>query len=82
MNISAQEKLVGKARPEQLIRYSLSLPVAACVIGMPKMEFLEENIALVKGFQPMPDQERGKLFGSLAPQKASIDGYFNGHLDA
>src|SRR3954454_9134948 len=38
MKIFAQDVLVGQAPPEKLIRYAMSLPVAAAVIGMPKAE--------------------------------------------
>ena len=38
MKIFAQDALVGQAPPEKLIQYSMSLPVAATVIGMPKPE--------------------------------------------
>ena len=45
MKIFAQEQIAGKAPVKDLIRYSLSLPVTACVLGMPKLEFIEENLA-------------------------------------
>src|SRR5215831_9591856 len=43
MKIFAQDALVGQAAPEKLIRYSMSLPVAATVIGMPKLEHIEQD---------------------------------------
>ncbi len=82
MKIFGQEKLNGKAPVEQLIRYSLSLPVAAAVLGMPKIEMLEQNVAAAKAFQPMSSADRDKLFGTMAPLKASIDNYFSDHIDA
>jgi predicted aldo/keto reductase-like oxidoreductase len=83
MKIFAQEGLSGKAPVEKLISYSLSLPVGAAVIGMPKMEYVEENIKVAKSFQPMPAEDMRKLSGELsAAHKASLDRYFNDHLDA
>ncbi len=81
MKIFAQEKLSGKAPVEKLISYSLSLPVTAAVIGMPKPEFIEQNIAIAKAFTPMPKEQMYELSGDLAPQKASIDRFFSDHVD-
>ena len=41
----------GQAPPEKLIQYSMSLPVAAAVIGMPKVEHIEQNIAVGQSLQ-------------------------------
>ena len=82
MKIYGQEKLNGKATPAELISYSLSLPVTAVVIGMPKPEHLEVNVAAVKGFQPMSRSDRDALFGKLAPYKLAMDRYFSDHIDA
>ncbi|MGD0578624.1 MAG: aldo/keto reductase, partial [Bryobacteraceae bacterium] len=40
MKLFGQDKLVGQAAPEMLIRYSMTLPISAAVVGMPKLEFL------------------------------------------
>src|SRR5262245_44339785 len=44
MKVTAQEQLVGsgpgRAAMEPLLRYALSLPVSAAVVGMPKPEFV------------------------------------------
>lgn len=82
MKIFAQEKLVGKTPVENLIRYSLSLPVSAVVLGMPKVEFLEQNVAVAKAFQPMSRTEMNGLNGQLNQYKASIDAFFQDHVDA
>ena len=42
MKIFGQEGLVGHAAIDKLIRYSLSLPVSAAVLGMPEIAMLEE----------------------------------------
>jgi predicted aldo/keto reductase-like oxidoreductase len=82
MKIFGQEGLVGKAPIEKLIRYSLSLPVAAAVLGMPKIEYLEENIRIAKSFQPLPKQEMQSMPAKLLPQKAELDRFFANHVDA
>lgn len=83
MKIFAQEKLVGKASVETLLRYSLSLPVAAAVVGMPKLEHIDQNLQVAKAFQPMKPEEMERLSDSVSTQwKASIDRYFADHIDA
>jgi predicted aldo/keto reductase-like oxidoreductase len=83
MKVFAQEFLNGKAPNEKLIQYSLSLPVSLCVVGMPKPEMIDENVRIVKAFQPMPRAEMEKLSASLALRhKASIDSFFANHIDA
>ena len=83
MKVFAQEYLNDKAPPAKLIQYSLSLPVSLCVLGMPKPEMLEENVKLVKAFQPMPKPEMKQFSMSLAfSHKARIDNFFSTHVDA
>lgn len=81
MKIFAQDKLAGAAPPEMLIRYSMSLPVAAAVIGMPKLEHLEANAALAHRFQPLTPAEMRQLSEKLAPQRAALEDYFRHHVD-
>jgi predicted aldo/keto reductase-like oxidoreductase len=83
MKIFAQDQIAGKAPVKDLIRYSLSLPVTACVLGMPKLEFIEENLTVAKAFRPMSRQEMNQVSGKLvAEHKARLDAYFNDHIDA
>jgi predicted aldo/keto reductase-like oxidoreductase len=83
MKIFAQEKLLGKAPVETLIRYSMSLPVSAVVIGMPKLEYIDHNVGVAKNFKPMNREEMDRMSESVATQwKASIDHYFSDHVDA
>ncbi len=81
MKVFAQEHLSGKATPEQLIRYSLSLPVTACVVGMPKPDYIEENIRIAKAFQPLPKGEMDALSKRLAVHRAGIERFFAHHVD-
>ncbi len=82
MKIFAQDKLKGKATPDKLIRYSLSLPVGAVVVGMPAIENLEQNASIAKAFQPLTRDEMTGLNGQLSQYKASMDAFFHDHIDA
>lgn len=85
MKVTAQEKLVGagagKAAIEPLIRYALSLPVSVAVIGMPKVQFIDQNIAIAKSFKPMSAGEMDQLRSQVAPQRASLENFFLRHRD-
>jgi hypothetical protein len=82
MKVFAQEKLLGKAAPEMLIRYAMTLPVCAAVVGMPKLEHLEQNIAVAKAFKPLGMDEMKSLPRSVSAQmRASIDRFFADHED-
>jgi predicted aldo/keto reductase-like oxidoreductase len=83
MKIYAADGLVGQATPEKLIQYSLSLPsVALCVIGMPKLEHIEENCAIVKAFKPMPKSEMEEMGDRLSSKnKLALDLFLHNHRD-
>jgi uncharacterized protein len=82
MKIFAQDAIVGQAPAEKLIRYSMSLPVAAAVIGMPKAEHLERNIEVAKAFRPMPRDEMQRMSAELsAKNKMALERFFREHVD-
>ena len=83
MKVFAQDRIPGGPPAEQLIRYAMSLPVTAVVIGMPKPEHLEQNVQVALDFQPMPPDEMRRLSDRLsAAHKAALDRYFAHHVDA
>jgi uncharacterized protein len=86
MKVTSQEKLVGtgpgRTDMPSLLRYALSLPVSAVVIGMPKPEFISENIATARGFTPMNEQEMDRVRKAVAPQQAAVASFFSDHVDA
>lgn len=83
MKVFAQEGLAGKAPAEKLIRYALSLPVTAAVIGMPTLDFIERNVAVAKSFEALPPAEMRDLSDALSTRhKARLDRYFLDHVDA
>jgi aryl-alcohol dehydrogenase-like predicted oxidoreductase len=85
MKVSAQEKLLGsgpgKTDIDALIRYALSLPVAAAVMGMPKPEFIEHNVAVARGFKAMTPGEMDNVRKQVASARAGIDQFFMHHQD-
>jgi uncharacterized protein len=82
MKIFAQERLLGQAPPEVLLRYSMSLPVAATTVGMPELAHIDFNLAVAKRFQPLSPEEMKSLpAGVSAKMRASIDRFFSDHVD-
>jgi predicted aldo/keto reductase-like oxidoreductase len=82
MKVFAQEKLLGKAAPEMLMRYAMTLPVAAAVVGMPQLAHLEQNLQVAKSFKPLTRDEMRSLPTSVSAQmRASIDRFFADHQD-
>jgi uncharacterized protein len=85
MKVTAQEKLLGagagRAGIEPLIRYALSLPVSTAVIGMPKLQFVDQNIAVAKSFKPMNAGEMDQLRSQVSSQRVSLENFFVRHRD-
>jgi len=83
MKVYAQDGLAGQAPSEKLLYYALSLPVSLAVVGMPTMQMLEQNVAMAKGFKPMPKREMQELSKVLSDKnKMALDRYFSNHIDA
>ncbi len=87
MKVSGQDELVGdsagKSAMEKLLQYSLSLPVAVAVVGMPKLEQIRQNVELARSFKPMPKGEMEDLSRRMSDAyKAALDRRFAQHLDA
>jgi aryl-alcohol dehydrogenase-like predicted oxidoreductase len=83
MKVTAQEKLLGAggADASALLRYGWSLPVSTVVCGMPKVAFLEANVASARAFTPMASAEMDALRTQLAGRKAVLEQFFAGHHD-
>jgi len=85
MKVFARDALSGQpeATARNLLYYALSLPVAAAVVGHPTMEHLQENVALVKAFQPLPKSEMQHLSSALSTRnKSALVEFFRHHVDA
>ena len=82
MKVFGQDQIIGAAPIEKLLRYSLSLPVSLTSLGMPKLEFIETNIALARAFTPMSEAERRQLSESIAAErKVAMAEFFRDHDD-
>lgn len=79
----AQDALIGQAPPQKLLYYTLSLPITAAVVGMPKLDHIEENAALAKAFQPLtPSEMKGMSTRLSEKNKEALDRFFRTHVDA
>jgi uncharacterized protein len=50
---------------EECYRYALSLPVASQVVGINSMQHLEQDLAIARGFKPMPQADRQTLLARV-----------------
>ena len=50
---------------QECIRYALSLPVSAVVVGIQSMEDLRQDVAIARGFKLMPDAEKTQLLARV-----------------
>jgi aryl-alcohol dehydrogenase-like predicted oxidoreductase len=85
MKVCGREFLLGqepgKADFDSLLRYSMGLPVAAAVVGMPHLEFIDHNTELARAFVPLGSEEIERLRERVAPLRAPLEKYLIGHLD-
>jgi aryl-alcohol dehydrogenase-like predicted oxidoreductase len=51
----------GAVRPEEALRYAMSLPVALTISGMESPGVLRQNLEIARGFHPMPPAEMQHL---------------------
>lgn len=83
MKVFAQDQITDAAPIDQLLRYSLSLPVSLASLGMPRPEFIDRNVAIARAFTPMTGAERRGLVDSIASErKVSLGRFFREHADA
>jgi len=85
MKVTGQEFLVGegvgKASMNSLLRYSMSLPVTAAVVGMPRPEMLAHNVDIARSFAPLSDEEKDRLRQQLNNSREGLEKKLVGHLD-
>ncbi len=74
LNGNAEAVKKGVIRPEDAIRYAMSLPVAVTVSGMDSLEILRKNIKTAREFTPMSPQEMEAFRKLCAPDAG--DGRF------
>jgi hypothetical protein len=58
------------------------LPVTAAVVGMPKLDHIDDNVRLAKAFQPLPPSEMKRMGAELSDKnKQPLDLFFRDHVD-
>jgi aryl-alcohol dehydrogenase-like predicted oxidoreductase len=71
----------GLVKPQELLRYAMSLPVAVTISGMDSLEVLRQNLKVARGFIRMTEKEMQALRdrcavvaadGRFEPYKASL----------
>jgi uncharacterized protein len=84
MKVTGQDKLLGagKADASALLRYAWSLPISAAVCGMPKLEYLEANVASARAFSsPFSPAEMDRLRQQYAGSTVAMARFFTNHRD-
>jgi aryl-alcohol dehydrogenase-like predicted oxidoreductase len=85
MKVTGQEFLLGDAEGKcdihSLLNYSLSLPVTAAVVGMPKPEMVDHNIEMTRNFAALPETEMDRLRKRLQPSRDGLEKNLSGHHD-
>jgi aryl-alcohol dehydrogenase-like predicted oxidoreductase len=51
----------GVVKPEELLRYAMSLPVSTTISGMDSLEVVRKNLETARNFQPMKPEEMNAL---------------------
>ncbi|MHB1957572.1 MAG: aldo/keto reductase [Acidobacteriaceae bacterium] len=87
MKVMGQEGLLGsgpsKSDAANLLRYTLSLPVAAAVVGMPTLDMVRRNAAFGRTFSAMSAGQMEEFSGRMAAgNKLALDLKFSNHRDA
>lgn len=83
MKVFGQEMLNGEATPEELIRYSLTLPISAAVVGMPQPAMVDDNVRIAKAYAPLDGNRMRQMSTDLSTRKkAELDAFFANHVDA
>ncbi len=74
MKSTARNGLIGRngVTAEQLVRYTLNLPVASTIIGMPSLEVVESCCSIARSLTPLDEKEKLDLEQKLAG--AALDG--------
>jgi predicted aldo/keto reductase-like oxidoreductase len=60
-------KIFSAESVENFIRFALSQPISAAVVGCDTIEQLEMNLRIVQSFEPMPQKEQNILLNKVKP---------------
>jgi predicted aldo/keto reductase-like oxidoreductase len=64
----------GLVKPDEMLRYAMSLPVTTTISGMDTLDVLRKNLAIAQGFQAMSPREMDDLRARCA--EAAGDGKY------
>ncbi|MFO7692183.1 MAG: aldo/keto reductase [Vicinamibacterales bacterium] len=84
MKVTGQDQLLGagKATTASLLRYAWSLAISTAVCGMPKLEFLEANVAAARAYtSAFSPAEMEGLRKQYAVQTVAMARFFAHHRD-
>jgi uncharacterized protein len=85
MKIAGQEFLLGegpgKTNIDELLSYSVSLPVTTGVIGMPKVADIDHNTSLLRHFKRLNEDAMNRIRRQMAPSTEPMTKKLVGHLD-
>lgn len=66
----------GVVTPEEALGYSLSLPASVVVTGIDRMEILEQDLRIAKGFEGFSQEKIAEILAKTAPIEISGDGRY------
>jgi aryl-alcohol dehydrogenase-like predicted oxidoreductase len=72
---NGQPVIQGVVTVEEALRYAMSLPVATTISGIDSLAVLRQNLAVARGFKPMPAAEMQALERRCTPEAG------DGHLE-
>ncbi len=85
MKLTGQEFLLGagsgKTNINELLGYSISLPVTTGVIGMPTVADIEHNTSFVRHFKRLSPEAMNRIREQMAPSTEPLTKRLVGHLD-
>lgn len=85
MKITGQEFLLGsgpgKTNINELLSYSISLPVTTGVIGMPKVADIVHNTDFVRHFKRLSSEAMNRIRKQMSPSTEPLTKRLVGHLD-
>ena len=65
--LSGGHLLKAGITPEEAISYALSQPVSTMVIGIDSLEYLQQNLTIIRNWIPLSNEEQAKLVERVAP---------------
>jgi hypothetical protein len=85
MKVYGQEFLIGteggRTDAATLLHFAMSLPVAAAVAGMPRVEMLERNVELACNFTPLSPEKMNQLRRDMSVLHDDMQHRLVGHID-